>query len=89
MSVIEIEPPRAELADARSQALALKPVYQALLTTLTNLDFAYEREREKLTASRLNPRDHARAQEKLRQNHRERRSPYLQQLAILQERMQA
>lgn len=88
MSIFEIDTPRTELEDTRSQALALKPLYHSLLTTLTNLDFAYEREREELNSSGLTPREQARAQEKLRENYRERRAPYLQQLAILQERMQ-
>ncbi|MCG7391809.1 hypothetical protein MHY87_02680 [Microvirga sp. ACRRW] len=88
MSVFEIDTSRTELADTRSQAPALKPLYHSLLTTLTNLDFAYEREREQLNLSALNAKDHARALMKLQENHRERRLPYLQQLAILQERLE-
>lgn len=88
MSVFKIDTSRTELGDTHSQALALKSLYHSLLTTLTNLDFAYEREREQLNSSGLNSKDQARALEKLRENHRERRSPYLQQLAILQERME-
>ena len=88
MSVYEIDTSRAELKEAQSQAPALKSLYQSLLTTLTNLDFAYERERETLSSTGLNSRDQTRALEKLRENHRERRTPYLQQLAILQERIE-
>ncbi|KLK93776.1 hypothetical protein AA309_07045 [Microvirga vignae] len=87
MSVFEIDKSRVELREAQSQAPALKILYQSLLTTLTNLDFAYERERETLSSSALNPREQIRALGKLRESHREQRNPYLQQLAILQERI--
>jgi hypothetical protein len=87
MSVFEIDTSRAEPREAQSQAPALKSLYHSLLTTLTNLDFAYERERETLSSSDLNSREQMRALEKLRENHRKRRTPYLQQLAILQERI--
>lgn len=87
MSVFEIDTSRAERREAQSQAPALKSLYHSLLTTLTSLDFAYEREREMLSSSALHPREQARALEKLRESHRERRAPYLQQLAILQERI--
>ncbi|WP_445504461.1 hypothetical protein [Microvirga sp. G4-2] len=87
MSAFEIDTSREELKEAPSQAPALESLYYSLLTTLTNLDFAYERERETLSSSGLNSREQTRALEKLRENHRERRAPYLQQLAILQERI--
>lgn len=87
MSVFEIEKSCLGSKGAQPQTPALQSLYQSLLTTLTNLDFAYEHDREKLSASLKNVREKARALEKLRESHRERRAPYLQQLAVLQECM--
>ncbi|PVE21447.1 hypothetical protein DC522_26460 [Microvirga sp. KLBC 81] len=87
MSVFEIDTSRTALEETHSQAPALKIIYQSLLTTLTNLDFAYEREREQLNSSSMKPKERTRALGLLRENHRERRAPYLRQLAILQERL--
>ncbi|WP_204217675.1 hypothetical protein [Microvirga pudoricolor] len=65
----------------------LQPLLQALLTTLTDLDFEYDRERERLSRTLKDPSLKIRVLEKLKQKHRDRRTPYLQQLAILQERI--
>ena len=65
----------------------LQLLLQALLTTLTDLDFEYDREREKLSRTLKDPNLKIRVLEKLKQKHRERRTPYMQQLAILQERI--
>jgi hypothetical protein len=60
---------------------------QSLLATLADLDFDYEKEREKLSNTSPDTTIKIRALEKLKNRHRERRDPYIQQLAILQKRM--
>lgn len=66
---------------------AFQPLLQSLLATLADLDFDYEKEREKLSSTSPDTNIRIRALEKLRNRHRERREPYIQQLAILQKRM--
>ncbi|QRM35987.1 hypothetical protein [Microvirga sp. VF16] len=65
----------------------LPPLLQSLLATLADINFAYERERDKLSTSTRDMNLKIRLLEKLKQHHRQRREPYLQQLAILQERI--
>jgi len=65
----------------------LQPLLQSLLSTLADIDFDYEQEREKLSSNAPNTNIKIRALEKLKARHRERREPYIQQLAILQRRM--
>jgi hypothetical protein len=60
---------------------------QSLLATLADLDFDYEKEREKLSNTSPDTTIKIRALEKLKNRHRERRDPYIQQLTILQKRM--
>jgi hypothetical protein len=67
----------------------LQPLLQSLLATLGNMDFEHEREREKLSASAGDADLKMRALEKLKRQHRERREPYIRQLAILQERIRS
>ncbi|GEO19196.1 hypothetical protein MAE02_68920 [Microvirga aerophila] len=55
---------------------------------MADIDLAYDREREKLSESMKDPNLRTRALEKLKQHHHERREPYLQQLAMLQDRIQ-
>jgi hypothetical protein len=64
-----------------------QPLLQALLATLADIDFDYEQEREKLCSNSPNSNIKIRALEKLKARHRERREPYIHQLAILQQRM--
>ncbi len=66
---------------------ALQPLLQSLLATLADLDFDYEKERERLSKTSPDTNIKVRALETLRTRHRERREPYIQQLAILQKRM--
>lgn len=66
---------------------ALQPLLQSLLATLADLDFDYEKEREKLSNAAPDTNIRIRALEKLKNRHRERREPYIQQLAVLQKRM--
>ena len=64
-----------------------QPLLQSLLATLADIDFDYEQERERLSSNSSNSNIKIRALEKLKARHRERREPYIQQLAILQQRM--
>ncbi|MEE1655020.1 hypothetical protein VB618_02340 [Microvirga sp. CF3062] len=66
---------------------AFQPLLQSLLATLADLDFDYEKEREKLSNTAPDASIKIRALEKLKNRHRERRDPYIQQLAVLQKRM--
>ena len=66
---------------------AVQPLLQSLLATLADLDFDYEKEREKLSNASPDTNIKIRALEKLKNRHRERRDPYIQQLAVLQKRM--
>jgi hypothetical protein len=65
----------------------LQPLLQSLLGTLADIDFEYERECDHLNGRTMDMNLKIRLLEKLKQHHRERREPYLQQLAILQERI--
>jgi hypothetical protein len=73
----------------RMYSATLQPLLQSLLATLANMDFEYERERDRLSASARDANLKVRVLEKLKRQHRERREPYIQQLAILQERMRS
>jgi len=66
---------------------AFQPLLQSLLATLADLDFDYEKEREKLSTISPDTNIKIRALEKLKTRHHERREPYIRQLAILQQRM--
>jgi hypothetical protein len=72
----------------RAYSPALQPLYQSLLTTLANMDLEHEHDRATLGRSIADEAVRLRALERLRERHRERRTPYLHQLAILQDRIQ-
>ena len=65
----------------------LQPLLQSLLATLADIDFEHERERDTISTRTTDMNLKIRLLEKLREHHRERREPYIQQLAILQERI--
>ncbi|WP_230533286.1 hypothetical protein [Microvirga roseola] len=65
----------------------LQPLLQSLLSTLANIDFEYECEREKIGKSSPDINFKIRILERLKAQHRERREPYIRQLAVLQERI--
>ena len=65
----------------------LKPLLKSLLGTLADIDFEYERECDQISSRTMDMNLKIRLLEKLKQHHRQRREPYLQQLAILQERI--
>jgi len=60
---------------------------QSMLTTLADLDLAYEQERERVSRSTQDVNLRARMLQKLRDQHRERRDPYLRHLTALHERI--
>jgi hypothetical protein len=66
---------------------SLQPLLQSLLATLANIDFEYERERERFSDRTMDMALKARVLEKIKQQHRERREPYVQQLSVLQDRI--
>jgi hypothetical protein len=65
----------------------LQPLLQSLLGTLADIDFEYERECDTISSRTMDLNLKIRLLEKHKQLHRERREPYLQQLAILHERI--
>ena len=65
----------------------MQPLLQALLSTLADIDFDYEIERDRLSNSSPENNLKTKALEKLKARHRERREPYIQQLTVLQQRM--
>jgi hypothetical protein len=77
----------ARSAQPRMYSPELQPLLQSLLGTLADIDFEYERECDHLNCRTMDMNLKIRLLEKLKQHHRQRREPYLQQLAILQERI--
>jgi len=75
------------MAQPRLYSPDLQPLLQSLLATLADIDFEYERERDTISTRTADMNLKIRLLEKLREHHRERREPYIQQLAILQERI--
>ena len=67
----------------------LRPVVQSILATLADIDFAHEKELEKLNQSDLNEAFKLRLVAKLDQIHREKREPYAQELVRLQDRFRS
>jgi hypothetical protein len=77
-----------QVTQPRMYSPDLQPLLQSLLGTLADIDFEYERERDNVNGRAMDMNLKVRLLEKLKQHHRQRREPYLQQLAILQERIQ-
>jgi len=71
----------------RMYSPTLQPLLQSLLATLADMDFDYEQEREKVSSTSPDTNIKIRALERLKTRHNERRRPYIQQLAVLQQRM--
>ena len=76
-----------QVAQPRMYSPDLQPLLQSLLGTLADIDFEYERECDQINSRTMDMNLKIRLLEKLKQHHRQRREPYLQQLAILQERI--
>ena len=64
-------------------------VIQSLLATLANIDLEYERETQRVARSATQASVKVHVLERLKQRHRERREPYVQQVALLEQRMRA
>jgi hypothetical protein len=79
--------PRREASPLRMYSPSLQPLLQMLLSALADMDFDYECEREKLQKSSLAAAMKTQRLERLRARHHERRTPYIQQLAVLQKRI--
>jgi hypothetical protein len=77
-----------QVPQARMYSPDLQPLLQSLLGTLADIDFEYERERDNVNGRAMDMNLKIRLLEKLKQHHRQRREPYLEQLAVLQERIQ-
>jgi hypothetical protein len=76
-----------QTAAPRMYSPDLQPLLQSLLGTLADIDFEYECERDKISSRTMDINLKIRMLEKLKQHHCGRREPYLQQLAILHERI--
>ncbi len=83
----EYRDPGSRAETPRVYEARLQPLMQSLLATLADIDFDYELEREKVIRSARDVNLRIRVLEKLRERHHSRREPYIQQLAILQERV--
>jgi hypothetical protein len=79
--------PRRDASFPRMYSPNLQPLLQSLLSTLADMDFEYEMERERISKSSPESNVKIRHLEKLRAQHHERREPYIRQLALLQQRM--
>lgn len=77
----------ASTSSLRMYSPSLQPLLQSLLATLANIDVEHEREHDKLSNRTMDVDLKMRVLAKLQQQHRERREPYIQQLAILQDRI--
>jgi hypothetical protein len=64
----------------------IEPMMQDLLQTLANIDFEYDVSIEKLELSATEPAFKRKIAEKLKEQHRERREPYIRLLADLHNR---
>jgi hypothetical protein len=65
----------------------VQPLLQSLLATLADLDFEYDRERERISSSTEDPNLRVRLLRKLADKHHERRDPYIRHLTALQARI--
>ena len=87
MPLSKHEPDDSGGVEGRFYSPGAQPLLQSLLATLADLDFAYERERDRISGSTEAPSVQARALRKLEVEHQERREPYIQHLSLLQEQM--
>jgi hypothetical protein len=65
----------------------IQTLLQSLLATLADIDFAYESDLEAVKNSATDEALKRKVIDKLQQQHREQRTPYIRQLAALQERV--
>jgi hypothetical protein len=67
----------------------IQPRLQAILAVLADLDFAFESDLETIQQSAADEGLKQQAMARLHERHHERRAPYLQQLAKLEQRIRA
>ena len=87
MAVDETDVVQSNRVQSRVYSPDDQVLLQSMLTTLADLDFAYEQERERVSSSTNDASLRARMLQKLRDQHRERREPYIRHLTVLQERI--
>jgi hypothetical protein len=68
---------------------SILPLMQTIFATLADLDLAHERELQRIEASSADAVLKARLQRDLEARHRERRTPYAQQLSAIEARIKA
>ena len=73
---------------ARMYAPVIAPLLQSLLATLADIDFAFESDLEVVEASATDETLKRKIIERLREQHRERRAPYVRQIDALQQGIQ-
>jgi len=78
---------QSDLQQPKMYSPTTQPLLQSLLSTLADIDFEYERARDKISKISPDLNLKIRILEKLRSQHQEQRTPYIQQLAILQEHL--
>ena len=71
--------------EARMYAPAVGPLLQSLLATLADIDFAFESDLEVVETSATDETLKRKIIERLREQHRERRAPYVRQIDALQQ----
>ena len=74
--------------EARMYSPAVAPLLQSLLATLADIDFAFESDLEVVENSATDEALKRKIVERLREQHRERRAPYVRQIDALQKRLQ-
>ena len=75
------------MGEARIYAPGLSPLLQSLLATLADIDFAFESDLEVVENSATDEALKRKIVERLREQHRERRAPYVRQIDALQHTM--
>jgi hypothetical protein len=71
--------------EARMYAPVIAPLLQSLLATLADIDFAFESDLEVVEKSATDEALKRKIIERLREQHRERRAPYVRQIDALQQ----
>ena len=72
----------------RMYSPAYQPLMQSLLATLANIDFEHDHHIARVKKSATETGVKAYLMARLQERHRERRRPYVQQLAVLERRIQ-
>jgi len=72
---------------ARVYSPEIQPLLQSLLSTLAHIDFAFESDLDVVQSSTTDEILKRKVVGKLHEQHRERREPYVRQLAALEDRI--